>query len=69
VLPAHKASLQRPVDVVGLVFILPSEGTLLLVLFEGAVLPLKLPGLVGSAPFPQPLLPFNGGGASQPATT
>jgi hypothetical protein len=71
---AHSSAYQRPLDVVGLVLTLPAAGTDALAVFDGAVRPLSLPGLLGSAPLPQPLLPLSvggggGGGQSVPATT
>ena len=45
----------RPVEPVGLMLVLPAAGTLPLAVFDAAVPPLSLPGLLGSEPLPQPL--------------
>ncbi len=49
---------QRPLDMMGLVLILPASGIDMLVDLDGEVAPARLPAFVPSAPLPQPLLPF-----------
>ncbi|KFI08473.1 hypothetical protein JN27_03705 [Massilia sp. BSC265] len=72
--PAPVSTTHRPDEPVGLVLGRSCPGgKLSLLVFDGAVRPLSLPGLLGSAPLPHPLFPFSlpvGGGQPQsvPAT-